>query len=244
MDSIEQKLLEIGKERRVLMETESKAILEQWGIPTVPCEVAAARKEALRLAYSIGIPVVLKILSPDIIHKTQAGGVRVNLATDKDVRSAFDQIMENVRKNSPSARILGATVQEMVSGMEVAVGVTKDAQFGHVLMFGMGGVELEHRRDTTFRLIPVGASDADEMIREIEGYRALIAYRGQGVDLDSLRSVLLKVSDLIVAYPEIEEMDLNPVIVSSSGSVVADARGMLASNSGWNPVKASVGSLQ
>ncbi|MGB3906087.1 MAG: acetate--CoA ligase family protein [Anaerolineae bacterium] len=232
MGGIEQILSDVGEEGRVLMETESKAILEQWGIPTVPCEVATSREEASSLARSSGFPVVLKILSPDIIHKAQAGGVRVNLATDEDVGLAFDRIMESARRNSPSARILGATVQQMVSGMEVAVGVTNDPQFGHVLMFGMGGVGIEILRDVAFRLIPISASDADEMLRDIKGYPVLGGYRGQGVDLDSLRSVLLKVSDLIMAHPEIEEMDLNPVIVSPSGSVVADARVMLAPNSG------------
>lgn len=228
MNSIEKRLLEIGRERRLLMETESKWILEQWGIPTVPCEVATSGEEALRLAHSIGYPVVLKILSPDIIHKTEAGGVRLNLSTEQDVRLGFDEIIKNSKRNFPSARIFGVTVQKMVSGIEVAIGVTKDPQFGHVLMFGMGGVWLELLKDTTFRLIPIDAADAHEMIEDIKGFPLLKGYRGRKGDIEGLRKILMKVSDLIVAYPDIHEMDLNPVITSPSGSVVADARLILA----------------
>ena len=222
--SIEETLHQVGQERTVLMETESKAILEEWGIPTVSCQVATSRDEALTLARSTGFPVVLKILSPDIIHKSQAGGVRVNLVTEEDVGSAYDQIVENARRSSPSARILGVTVQEMVSGVEVAAGVTKDPQFGHVLMFGMGGLDIELVRDTAFRLIPIDAEDARQMIHDIKGYPLLQADRGLGADVQSLHTILLKVSDLIVAHPQIEGMDLNPIIASSSGWVVADAR--------------------
>lgn len=228
MNSIEQKLLEIRKDRRVLVETESKEILEQWGIPIVPCEVATSRQEALGLAHSIGFPVVLKTLSPDIIHKTEAGGVKLNLNTDEDVRSGFDEIIKSSKRNFPSAKILGVTVQKMVSGIEVVIGVTKDPQFGHVLMFGMGGVWVELLKDTTFRLIPIDAADADEMIRDVKGFPLLKGYRGSRADVEGLTRMLVRVSDLIMTYPDIDEMDLNPVITSPSGSVVADARFILA----------------
>ena len=231
VNSIEERLLEIGKERRVLVETESKWILEQWGIPIVPCEVATSGEEALGLSHSIGFPVALKILSPDIIHKAEAGGVKLNLHTDQDVRSGFDEIIENSKRNFPSARIFGVTVQKMVSGIEVVIGVTKDPQFGHVLMFGMGGGWVELLKDTTFRLIPIDAADADEMIRDIEGFPLLKGYRGWKADIEGLRRILVKVSDLIMAYPDIDEMDLNPVITSPSGSVVADARLILTESS-------------
>jgi acyl-CoA synthetase (NDP forming) len=224
MDSIRGTLLEPGKERRVLTESESKRILAQWGIPVVPCEVATCGEEAVRLARSVGFPVVLKILSPDISHKSQLGGVRVNLATDEGVRSGFHEIMESAKRDAPSARILGATVQKMVTGMEVAIGVTNDRQFGHVLMFGMGGVDIESLRDVTFRLIPISAAEAEEMIRDIKGFPLLKGQASRGADLEELRSILLKVSDLIESYPLIEGMDLNPVLVSPRGSLVADAR--------------------
>lgn len=222
MPSIEERVRQVGEGRRILMETESKAILEEWGVPIVPCEVATSREEALNLSRTIGFPVVLKILSPDIVHKSQAGGVRVGLIADDDVISAFDEIMENVRRRPASASVLGVTVQRMVSGLEVAIGVTTDSQFGHVLMFGLGGVDVELMRDTTFRLIPIDAVDADEMIRDIKGFPLLMGHTGG--NLEDLRSMLLKVSDLIVSHPRIEGMDLNPVIVSRQGSVVADAR--------------------
>ncbi len=228
MNGIEERLLQLGKDRRVLMENESKEILERWGIPVVTCEVATSREEALTLAQSIGFPVVLKIISPDIIHKTEAGGVKLNLRTDEDVLSAFDEIMESSKRNLPSAKLFGASVQRMVSGIEVAMGVTKDPQFGHVLMFGMGGVWVELLKDTSFRLIPVDAEDAEEMIRDIRGFPLLEGYRGQQADLEGLARMLLKVSELIMAYPSIDEMDLNPVFTSPSGSVAADARISLA----------------
>ena len=230
MNSFEEKLLEIRKDRRVLMETESKEILEQWGIPVVPCEVATSPEEALELAHSIGFPVVLKTLSPDIIHKTEAGGVKLNLNTDEEVRSGFDEIIRSSKRTFPSARILGVTVQKMVSGIEVVIGVTRDSQFGHVLMFGMGGVWVELFKDITFRLIPIDAADADEMVRDVKGFPLLQGYRGSGADLEGLAKMLVKVSDLVMAYPDIEETDLNPVVTSPFGSVVADARLILADN--------------
>jgi succinyl-CoA synthetase beta subunit len=231
MNSIEEKLQEIGKQRRILVETESKGILEQWGIPTVPGVVATSGEEALRLAHSIGFPVVQKILSPDIIHKTEVGGVKLNLTTDQDVHSGFHEIMENAKRNCPSASVLGVTVQKMVSGIEVVIGTTKDPQFGYVLMFGMGGVWVELLEDITFRLIPIDRVDAEEMIRDIKGFPVLKGYRGLRADLESLAGMLMKVSDLIVAYPDIDEMDLNPVITSPAGSVVADARIILMDSS-------------
>jgi len=232
VDSIRETLLEIGKERRVLTETESKAILAQWAIPVVPCEMATCGEEAVGLARSIGFPVVLKILSPDIIHKTKVGGVRVHLSSEEGVRSAFDEIVENARRNVPSARILGATVQKMVTGMEIAIGVTNDRQFGHVLMFARGGVDIESLRDITFRLIPIDASCAEEMIRDIKGFPLLDQQAAGGANLEELRSILLKVSDLIESYPRIEGMDLNPVLVSPQGTVVADARVMVGAGVG------------
>lgn len=232
MNGIEERLLQLGKDRRVLMENESKEILERWGISVVPCEVAASREEALKLAQSIGFPVVLKILSPDIIHKTEAGGVKLNLRTDKDVLSAFDVIMESSKRNRPSASLFGVSVQRMESGTEVTIGVTKDPQFGHVLMFGMGGVWVELLKDTSFRLIPIAAIDAYEMMRDIKGFPLLEGYRGQGADVEGLARMLLKVSEFIMAYPSIDEMDLNPVLTSPSGSVVADARISLAERIG------------
>ena len=232
MNSIEETLLDIGEERRILVETESKRILEQWGIPVVACEVATSREEALRLAHSMGFPVVLKILSPDIIHKTEAGGVKLNLTTDEGVRSAFDEIMGNARRDYPSASVFGVTVQKMVSGIEVAIGVTKDPQFGRVLMFGIGGLWVELLKDITFRLIPIDATDADEMIRDIQGFPLLKGYRGRSADMEGLARMLVKVSDLIMAYPDIDEMDLNPVITAPAGNVVADARVILAESLG------------
>lgn len=232
MNSSEETLLDIGEERRVLAETESKDILEQWGIPVVPCKVATSREEALRLAHSIGFPVVLKILSPDIIHKTEAGGVKLNLTTDEGVRLAFDEILENSKRDFPSANVFGVTVQKMVSGIEVAIGVTKDPQFGHVLMFGIGGLWVELLKDITFRLIPIDATDADEMIRDIQGFPLLKGHRGRRADMEGLARMLVKVSDLIMAYPDIDEMDLNPVITAPAGNVVADARVILAESHG------------
>jgi acyl-CoA synthetase (NDP forming) len=222
--SIEEIIACARQEQRVyLLEHECKAILKNIGVPTTSCLVAKSAKEAVSMSEAIGYPVVLKILSPDIIHKSDAGGVKLNLGRE-EVRGAYNELVAKFKDRN----VVGVSVQEMAEpGLEVIVGATRDATFGPVLMFGLGGVFVEVLKDVSFRVIPVTESDAQEMIEEIGGYQLLQGYRGQSADLASLRDILLKVSDLVMAYPAIKEVDLNPVFAYPKGSSVVDARMIL-----------------
>lgn len=210
--------------RTLLVETEAKALLEQWGIPTTLGTVATSRTKAAQQAAAIGFPVVLKILSPDIVHKTEVGGVRVGLGTKTAVRSAYDEIIANASQCASSADIWGVNVQPMVSGIEVIIGAKRDPLFGPIILFGMGGILVELMQDAATRLVPIRPDDAADMLHEVRGFPLLAGYRGRGADVESLKEMLLKVSSLMEARTEIAEIDLNPVMASSEGSVVADAR--------------------
>ncbi|MGD0916129.1 MAG: acetate--CoA ligase family protein [Thermodesulfobacteriota bacterium] len=210
--------------RNSLLYTEAQKLLDIWGIPVVQSKLASDKNGAIQSARTIGFPVVMKILSPDMVHKSDAGGVIIDLRTEEEVARAFDQMMENFGKMKSMIKIEGLVIEKMLSGFEVIIGTTKDPQFGHVLMFGMGGVFVELLKDTSFRLVPIELIDAEEMIRELKGYSLLEGCRGKRGNIDSLRDLLFKVSNLIFHYPEITEMDLNPVMISLSGSIVVDAR--------------------
>ena len=224
-DSIEKIIACARREDRVyLLEHECKAILRDVGVPTTSWLVAKSEDEAVSMSEAIGYPVVLKILSPEIIHKSDAGGVKLNVGRG-EVRAAYNELVAKFK----GRHIVGVSVQEMAKpGLEVIVGATRDATFGPVLMFGLGGVFVEVLRDVAFRVIPVTEGDVQEMMEEIKGYQLLEGYRGQSADVASLRDILLKVSDLATAYPDIKEVDLNPVFAYPDGSVVVDARMILA----------------
>jgi acetyl-CoA synthetase (ADP-forming) len=214
--------------RNVFLYTEAKKFLEACKIPVTRTKIAKNQKEAVQGAKSIGFPVVMKIFSPDVVHKSDSGGVITDLRTPKEVTQAFGQMTENYRKAKPPVRIDGVIIEKMLSGVEVIIGVTKDPQFGHVLMFGMGGVLVELLKDISFRLIPIEPADAKEMIREVKGFPLLEGFRGQKGNIESLENIMLRVSTLVVQHPEIVEMDLNPVFTSVSGSIVGDARIMVS----------------
>ncbi len=218
-------LLKASKEERnSLLYSEAKELVSAWGIPTAPWRVARNREEALDAALSIGYPVVMKILSPDLTHKSDMGGVFSGLTRREEVIAAYEGIEKNSREAKKTIRMEGVIVERMLSGIEVIVGVTQDAQFGPVLMFGMGGIFVELLKDTSFRLIPIEPEDALEMIRELKGFPLVEGYRGMEGNIESLKTLLVKVSCLVVEYPEIAFVDMNPVFVSSSGSVAADVR--------------------
>jgi len=210
--------------RNSLLYTESKELLELWGIPTAPCKVARNKEEALRAARSIGFPVVMKVFSPDVIHKTDAGGVFTDLRGEGDVVSAYESIENNMEKVASPVRMEGVVIEKMCSGVEVIVGVTRDPQFGHVILFGMGGTFVELFKDASFRVIPIEPPDAQEMIEEVKGFPLLEEYRGKKGNIESLKDLLLKVSGLTVTYPQIIEIDMNPVFSSPVGRTVADVR--------------------
>jgi acyl-CoA synthetase (NDP forming)/GNAT superfamily N-acetyltransferase len=207
--------------RSYLMEHESKEILEGIGIATTGYLVARSEDEVLAFCDKIGFPVVLKIVSPDVVHKTDAGGVKLNLMNAADVRKAYRDILETFKYQ----HIEGVAVQRMApSGIEAIIGVARDPGFGPVIMFGLGGVFVEVLRDVSFRILPITEKDATEMIEDIRSSDILKGYRGKAVDLDSLKQLLLKISRLVVENPEISELDLNPLILYPDGYVTVDAR--------------------
>jgi acyl-CoA synthetase (NDP forming) len=198
----------------LLLEQEAKELLESYGIKTALGKVCHSEDEAVSFARSVGFPVVMKVHG--LLHKSDVGGVILDIRNEDEVRRAF-------RMLSSIKGAKGVNVQPMLKGIELIVGAGEDEQFGSFLMFGLGGVFAEVLRDVTFRLIPISRRDAEEMIREIRGYRILEGYRGFRADVDSLIDLLLKVSE-IVEREEIVEMDLNPVFANENGCFVADAR--------------------
>jgi len=212
--------------RSYLLEPEAKMICMEYGIPVTRFRVAKTRGEALKFAEEIGYPLVLKIVSPDVIHKFDVGGVILNLKSAKDVQDAFDKILTNVKKHKPDARIVGVLVQEMApSSTEIIVGATKDPQFGPALMFGLGGIFVEALKDVTFRIAPITERDAQEMITEVKAYPILRGYRGQPpADIDAIVQILMNTSRLVMDHLEIKELDLNPIMVYEKGAKTVDAR--------------------
>lgn len=217
---------QILNQPRLLTEVESKQLLERAGIPVTKTKLARSKKEAISVSKEMGFPIVLKIISPDVVHKSDSGGVRLGLANGAQVGRAYSEIMSSVRQRYPQAAIQGVSVQPMAStGTEVIVGMSKDPQFGPVLMFGLGGVLVEVLKDVSFRIVPVTKRDASEMIREIKGYPLLQGYRGQeAVDVASLEGLIVGVSEFIEQNPQIKELDLNPVFAYRDKAVAVDAR--------------------
>ena len=216
--------------RKILTEVESKQLLEEAGIPAARAHLATSRDAAVKAARDIGFPVVLKVVSPQITHKTDVGGVKLDLKSSEEVAAAFDEIMAAARRAAPDAAIDGVSVQQMARpGIEVIVGVSTDPQFGPVIMFGLGGVLVEVLKDVSFRIIPIAARDARQMIREIKGFPLLEGYRGQEpADLAALESLLLRVSEFVEQQPEVSELDLNPVFAYKDGALAVDARIVLS----------------
>ncbi len=215
--------------RTYLTELESKQILKEAGINTTEIRLARTKEEAVSLSKEMGFPVALKIVSPDVLHNTDAGGVKLNLKGEEEVARAFDEIISAVKEHEPKAKIEGMAVQNMARpGTEVIIGMSKDPQFGPVLMFGLGGILVEVLKDVSFRIVPLARRDAREMIREIKGYPILEGYRGQEpANIEVLEEMLLKVSDFVEGRPEIKELDINPIFAYSDGAVAVDARVIL-----------------
>ncbi len=212
--------------RTVLTEVESKQILEDAGIAVATARLAATAEEAVTAADELGYPVVVKVVSPDVTHKSDVGGVKLGLDSPEAVTAAFQEIAQSVKSHQADARLEGVAVQKMArQGIEVIVGMSKDPQFGPVLMFGLGGVLVEVLKDVAFRIVPLEPRDARHMIREIKGFAVLEGFRGQEpADLEALEGLLLKVSAFVEAHPEIEELDLNPVFAYKDGTLAVDAR--------------------
>ena len=219
--------MEARKEgRKYLFETEAKTVCMEYSIPVTKFKLAKNEAEAVKFAEEIGYPLVLKIVSPDIIHKSDVGGVIINLKNVKDVQKAYKQILKNVRKHKSKATIVGMLVQEMApSSTEVIVGATKDPQFGPAIMFGLGGIFVEVLKDVTFRIAPVTEDEAREMITEVRAYPLLKGYRNMPpADIDAIVKILLNTSRLVTEHEEIKELDLNPIMVYEKGAKTVDAR--------------------
>jgi acyl-CoA synthetase (NDP forming) len=210
-----------SEERTYLMEHECKELLLRAGIPTNSTLVAQSVDEAVKLSDKIGYPVVLKVLSPEVVHKSDRGGVKLNLKNASEVELAYKEIISAFADK----KLIGVTVQEMVKpGLEAIVGVSRDPAFGPVLMFGLGGVFVEVLKDVSFKILPVTEADIEEMIKELRGYKLLQGHRGEAVDIPALKELLLKVSDMVMENPEISELDLNPVFLYPKGAMAVDAR--------------------
>jgi len=217
------KVLEKAKaeERTGLSEEEGKSILTAYGVP-VPAEGhAASADEAVHIAGTIGYPVVLKVSSPDIAHKTDVGGVAVNLRDDEEVRRAYQLMMSRVKDRMPQARVDGALVEKMFQGREVIVGMVRDAQFGPVITFGLGGIFVEIMKDVSQRIAPLTPEGVDEMVRSIKAYPILTGARGRRpADLAALKDVIFRVAKIAEDFPEITELEINPVMVGDEGEGV------------------------
>ncbi|MHA1308869.1 MAG: acetate--CoA ligase family protein, partial [Candidatus Heimdallarchaeota archaeon] len=209
---------------------ESKQIMKILEITTTEYQVATNKDEAKIMAKKIGYPIVMKIISPQVIHKTDAGGVKLNINSDNEVVAAFDEITRNARKYNARADIRGVLIEKMVKpSTEIIIGVTRDPTFGPAIMFGLGGIFVELLKDVSFRIAPITQSDAKEMINEIKALPMLQGFRGEpNVDLKNIIETLLKVSKFTIDYiDDILEIDLNPIFAYDDHLLTVDARVIL-----------------
>jgi len=223
-------LIERAKnEKRPLLETEAKELLKEYGIPVPDFKLIKSEDEIIGLAKEINFPIVMKIVSPDIIHKTDAGGVRLNIKDETEARLAYQEIISKAKKYNKEAQIFGVITYSMIpKATEIIIGMMKDPHFGPVAMFGLGGIFVEILKDISFRILPIEERDAGEMITEIKGYEILKGARGNPPrDIQAIEEVLMKVSKLTMENPEIKEIDLNPIFVFEKGLQVVDARMIL-----------------
>ena len=219
----------LSDKRTILTEIESKQLLTSLGIPTTVIKFASSREEAVILSREIGYPCVVKVSSPDITHKSDAGGVKVGLENEQEVAAAYDAIMASCRDKFTNAVIDGVTVQNMAKpGLEIIIGMATDPQFGPVIMFGLGGVWVEVLKDVSFKIVPLTKKDAAKAIREIRSSRLLDGFRGSDpVDTSALEDILLRISDFAANTPEVKEIDINPIFAYPDGAVAVDARVIL-----------------
>ncbi len=229
---IEKGLQKLG--RKILSENESKELLSQYGILSTEEALAGTSEEAVKIAAKIGYPVVLKVDSPDIPHKTEAGVIKIGISNKSELIDAYNGIMGNAKKYAPEAKIRGVLVQEMVSNArEVIVGLSYDPQFGPVIMFGLGGIFVEVFKDVSLRTAPLTRADAEDMIKEVKGYETLKEFRGKPeADVEGIVDVLIKVSRLATDLGDVlSEIDINPLMVLDKGKGVkaADALVVLRS---------------
>jgi acyl-CoA synthetase (NDP forming) len=215
--------------RRVMLETESKELASLYAVPVPEFALATSVEDATRVASLVGYPVVLKIVSPDIVHKTEVGGVHTSIRNEGELTSAFEQISKSVAEKVPTARISGMLVQHMApDGFEVIVGMTRDSQFGPMIMFGLGGIATEVFEDVAFGIAPLTHEQALDIVRMVRSYRLLSGFRGRPrVDISAIASTITKVAEIGIENEAVEQIDLNPLLVYERGLLAADARVIL-----------------
>jgi acyl-CoA synthetase (NDP forming) len=215
-----------AENRQFLYEHEAKALCGLYGVPITKIEVVKSEDAAVSAANKIVYPIVLKIVSPQVLHKSDAGGVIVGVNDDIGIREGYQKIIANIKKNVPTAVIEGILVQEMApKGTEIIIGSTVDATFGPTIMFGLGGIFVEILKDVSFRLVPITKDDAWEMLNEIKAKKMLEGPRGTAkADKETIVNTLLAISKMLVECPEIKELDMNPILVYEKGARAVDAR--------------------
>ncbi len=218
--------------RTAIGDAEAQTILKAYGFTTPKSDVAPTPDEAVALGEEIGYPVVAKIASPDILHKSDVGGIIVGVSSADEMREAFDTLIARAKEHQPDATIWGVQVQEMVTNArEIIIGMNRDPQFGPLVMFGLGGIYVEVLKDVTFRVAPMSRLQADEMVRSIRSFKLLTGVRGQAAsDLDAVVDAILRISQLVTDFPEIAELDINPLLVreQGQGAVAVDMRLILS----------------
>jgi len=219
----------LNENRTFLMEHESKDLIAKYDIPVGEYKVIKDEDGAVKFSNKIGYPVVAKLMSPDIIHKTEAGIIKLNLNSDEEVRKAYKEVIKNGKNYNYEAQIEGVNIQKMIEKgiVEIIIGSMRDINFGPVLMFGLGGIFVEIFKDVSYRVCPISQDEANKMIRSIKAFPLLDGYRGQPkADNERIIDTLLKCCRLLIENPEIEQLDLNPVIVFEKGRglMVVDAR--------------------
>jgi len=215
-----------GEDRKVLTVYESKKALEREDFPVNKFELARSKDEALEIAQSLGFPLVAKIVSAQIVHKTDIGGIVVGIRDQDELIEAYDRITAATQEQAPEAKVDGILLEQMVTdGVEIIIGSTIDPVFGRILMFGLGGVFVEVLKDVSFRLVPLTRYDAKEMIEEIKAAKVLDGFRGRPpTDKDAIVDLILKTADFLQAHDDITELDLNPVFALEKGVSIVDAR--------------------
>lgn len=207
---------------------QARALLVKYGIDVAYSELAETESQAVKIANKIGFPIVMKIDSPDIVHKTDAGCVIININSIAQIHSVFQTLYKNAKKHKKNARINGVVVQKQMFGEEIIIGSKQDPQFGPTILFGLGGIFVEVMKDVSLRIAPLDRKEALKMIKEIKGYPILSGARGkEPVDINKLAATIAKVSNMIMDEGDIVEMDLNPCFASPEGCIVADIRMMV-----------------
>jgi len=204
---------------------ETENLLLKYKIPFSKTKLLYLKSRAISFAKEIGYPVVLKISSPDILHKSEIKGVRVGIKNENELKKAWDEILISVKKSKPKLKIEGILVQKMVSGIEVAVGMKRDSQFGPVLMFGLGGIFIEVLKDVIFRIAPINQKEALKMIKEIKAHKIFKGFRGQKpINIKAIVKIITNLSKLSLTEKKIKEIDLNPIIINEKRAQVVDAK--------------------